>query len=99
MRPSLRAQRIDLKHVSVAAIVRGIDQNFEIVIKILRQVTAQFCRHDALGLGIVTDDPEIHLVSRIQNSNLCFFRGRAAFIGLPLAKVTDRIGQLPQGVI
>src|SRR5205085_536155 len=43
---ALRSQRVDLKDVSVAAVVRSVDDDLEIVIQILTEVAAEFACGD-----------------------------------------------------
>src|SRR5437667_10162933 len=96
---ALGAQRIDLKNVGVAAIVRGVDQNLEIVIQVLRQVAPQLGSDDGLRGGIATEDSEIHFVPRVKNPYLSGLSWRLALMRLTLEEIPYRFGGLPQWVV
>src|SRR5438067_13481319 len=46
----LSTKRIDPENVSIATIVAGINQNFEVIVKLLRDISTQLRGNDSGGL-------------------------------------------------
>jgi hypothetical protein len=89
---ALGPQGIDLKHVAVAVIVRGIDRNLEIVIELLAYIAAHLLRHDPAWLRVVTDDSEEHIVLCVKNADFRALRWRLSFVGFALSEVGKGLG-------
>src|SRR5215470_8809730 len=72
-RVPLRAQRIDLKHVGIAPIMGGVNDDLEIVVQLLAHVAPQFGCNDALRIGVGTRYAEVDFVLAIKNADFGMF--------------------------
>jgi hypothetical protein len=96
---SLRAERIDLEDIGVAAVVSGVDHNLKIVIEFLAYIAAELGGHRSFHDRIVTRYAKVNLIPRVQHS---YFRslGRGlAFVGLSLFETRNRGSLLPERVV
>jgi hypothetical protein len=60
-----------------------------VIVEILADVATEFGGNDFRGIAVETVDAEIDLVPGVQDSNFGFFRGRLAFVGFFLKKISD----------
>ena len=98
-RIALSAERIYLKHVRITPVVRGVDDDFEIVVQFLGHITPQLGRDDPFWVRVEARDTEIDLVPVVQGADLGFFSGCLSFKWLPLQKLGNRRGLLPCGIV
>jgi len=95
----LRAERVDLENISTAAVVVGIDENFEVVVEVLADVAAEFGCYYLRWLGIIAMNAEINGMVCVKNSDFSSLCSRLTFIRFPLAEIRDPLGRLPQRVV
>ena len=88
-----------MKHVSVASVVRRIDQDLKVVVEFLTDIAVELRGGNFPRLRIKTRDSEVDFAFRIEDAHLGALRGRLSFVRLSLAKVSNRNGGLPQWVI
>ena len=96
---ALRTQRIDLEDIRIAAVMPGIDDDFEIVVEFLAHIAAELRGDRSRRYRIMTDDAEVNLGPRIEHSyfrSLC--RG-LAFVGLSLLEIRNRASLLPERIV
>jgi hypothetical protein len=79
--------------------VVGIDENFEVIVKVLSDISPEFRGNDAGWIGIIAMDSKVDSVACIQNANLGFLGSWLAFVWFALTEVGNRNGRLPQWVI
>src|SRR5439155_21669625 len=91
----LRAERVELEYIGVAAIVSCVNRDREVIVQILLQVSAQFGGHDTRWIRVVTRDPEINLVAGVQNADFGFPGRRLALIRLALPEVAHGLRLMP----
>src|SRR5215469_3998712 len=96
---ALRAERIELKHVSVAAVVRRIDHNFKVVVEFLTHIPAQLRGNNFPRFGIVTRNSEVDLAFRIEDAHFGALRWGLSFVWFSLCEVSDWFSKFPQRVI
>src|SRR6516164_8252806 len=96
---SLCAQRVDLKNVRVTSIVRGIDDDLEVVIQMLCGVAPQLGGHDFPRLRVEARYTEVHCMFCIKDANLGALGRGLSFVWLSLQEVGYRSCLLPQGIV
>jgi hypothetical protein len=81
-----------LENIATTTVVVGIDQNLEVIIQILADVTAQFGGNDTRGFGVIAMNPKKDGISDVEDAYFCLFCCRFTFVGLPLPKIGDWFG-------
>src|SRR6266568_1263068 len=95
----LSAQGIYLKHVRVTPVMRRVNDDFEIVIQLLTDITPQFGGDDPFRVSVEASDAEIDFVPVVKDADLGFLSRWLSFKWLPLQKVGNRRGVLPRGIV
>src|SRR5580692_5514302 len=95
----LRPQWIDLEHVSIAAVVSGIDHNLKVVIKFLSHVPAQLTCHNSVSDRIPANNPEVDFVTSVENPDFCCLGCGLPLVGFFLPKVCNRNSFLPDRIV
>jgi hypothetical protein len=88
-----------LEHVSIATIMSRVNDDLKVIVQFLADIPAQLGGDDAFGIGIEAGDAEIDVMLAVENANLRFFSRSLSLKGLSLAKVGNRRGLLPDGII
>ena len=94
----MRTQRIDLKYVGVAPIVGGVDQDFKIVVKVLRQVPTKLGRHYSGRIRILAENAKVDCMAGVKNPNFRLLGGHLTLVGLALPEVPDGRGRVPEWI-
>ena len=96
---SLCAQRVDLKNVRVTSIVRGIDDDLEVVIQMLGGVATQFGGYDLPRIRVEARYAEVDSMFCVKHANLGALGRRLSLVWLALQEVCYRSCLLPQGIV
>jgi hypothetical protein len=67
-----------------------VDDDFKVVVQLLRHIPAKLGGHWAVDEGIMTRDPEVNFISRIQHPDFRALGRSPPFVGLSLAEIGDR---------
>src|ERR1700758_8700 len=77
----------------------GVDDDFEIVVQLLRDIPSQLPRHNFAWIGVEANNTKVHVVLVVQDTDFGFLRWRLSFEWLSLQKIGYGSGRLPFGVV
>src|SRR5215471_11017247 len=86
-RISLGAKWVDLENIGIAAVVCRIDDDLEVIVQFLADVSSQLRGHDTGGVRIEAGDSKENCGSGVKGSNLRLF-GR--FLSLKWLSLRER---------